>query len=144
MWRVASMGCSTRLSSGPGMPLTELQVRVNWLSGEKPETVLDDFPPAVEPLFARPDLEALLAHMPECDEWGILPTWAGPPFLVDRPMPPPPADPVPASPVRLDSGTEVEASSPRNGESRHRAPRLAGFRLPPPDLSRPPEGNSSF
>ena len=78
MWRVASMGCSTRLSSGPGMSLTELQVRVNWLSGEKPETVLDDFPPAVEPLFARPDLEALLAHMPECDEWGILPTWAGP------------------------------------------------------------------
>ena len=72
-WLVTLPGDTTRLAPDRVVPEPELTLRVNWLVGEASKAGPDPLPNLVIPVAASPQLSFILAEMPHCSEWGIIP-----------------------------------------------------------------------
>jgi hypothetical protein len=73
-----------------GLPATldrpVLKAMVNELCGGTSE--LEFLPPDIIPLYLdRANIDVVVASMPDCNEWGILPTWVSPDSLLGNASP---------------------------------------------------------
>ena len=110
-WLVTRLEDTTRLAPGRSVQAEPgLSQRVSWLVGETLGAGPDPLPGSVIPVAASPQLSFVLAEMPHCDEWGVIPEEeddVG--ALAEPPLPPPPPGPPPPGAVRF---LDVAAPSP--------------------------------
>ena len=89
-WQVTLPGDTTRLAPNRGVADPELRVRMNCLVGEAPEARSDSIARLVVPVGSSPQLSFVLAEMPHCNEWGLIPEEDELGALPGPPLSPPP------------------------------------------------------
>ena len=89
-WLVTLPEDTTRLAPGRTVPEPDLSLRVSWLVGETFGAGPDPLPGSATPVAASPQLSFVLAEMPHCSEWGVIPEEDELGALPGPPLPPHP------------------------------------------------------